>query len=163
MHWWIELIDHLHSPLRTASCPSYLLYNSSARTTSKKPFFYCYVRVSSRENVFTEPLLRNVRFFTGLLHTNGCTRSASKALPSNGSVCHNILNRTTKFFSNTASMSFELFIVDRMLPCDNTRHIFSFICCSNSSDWNGSVGFSCTDYLSSFQSWWSKGIKRWKT
>jgi hypothetical protein len=33
--------------------------NSSERTTSKTPFFYCSLCVRFRENVFTEPLLTN--------------------------------------------------------------------------------------------------------
>jgi hypothetical protein len=55
--------------------PNCLLYNSSARTTLKTPFFCYSVRVLFRENVFTELLLRNGCLLICLLHSNGCTRS----------------------------------------------------------------------------------------
>jgi hypothetical protein len=53
-------------------CSSSRLYNSSARTTSKTPFFYC-VCVHFHWNMFTEPLLRNGCLFILLLHSKSCT------------------------------------------------------------------------------------------
>jgi hypothetical protein len=53
------------------NCPSYFLYNSLARTTSKTLFFCC-MRVSLCGNVFTKPSLRNGHLFIRLLHSNGC-------------------------------------------------------------------------------------------
>jgi hypothetical protein len=55
-------------------CPISLLYNSSVRTTSQTPSFYCCVRVRFRGNMFTEPLLRNGRLFIRLLYSNGSIR-----------------------------------------------------------------------------------------
>jgi hypothetical protein len=48
--------------------------NSWARTTSKTPMCYCYMRVRFSGNVLTEPVPRNGRLCIRLLHNNGCTR-----------------------------------------------------------------------------------------
>jgi hypothetical protein len=66
--------------LTKLDCPSCLLYNSSARTTSKTPFFCCCVHVCFGWNMFTEPLIRNGRLFIRLLHSNGCTRCLIRGL-----------------------------------------------------------------------------------
>jgi hypothetical protein len=58
--------------LKWLDCPSWLLYNSLARTTSKTLFFYCCMRVRFRESAFTEPLLIKGRLFIRLLHSYGC-------------------------------------------------------------------------------------------
>jgi hypothetical protein len=66
--------------LNWLDCPNCLLYNSSARTTSKTPLFYFCVRVRFRGNVFIEPFLRNGSLFIRLLHSNGCTRCLFQGL-----------------------------------------------------------------------------------
>jgi hypothetical protein len=53
--------------------PQFSLYNHSAWTTLKTPFFYCCVGVHFRRNLFTKPLLRNGHLFIRLLHSNSCT------------------------------------------------------------------------------------------
>jgi hypothetical protein len=117
------------------------------------------VRVCFRRNVFTEPLLTNGCLLIRLLHSKGCTRLfVSKALPSNVSMSHNMLNITPTFFVTRLQYVFPVVYGWLDLSCDNTGHIFSFICCNNSSDWSGSLWFSYISYLSSVQTWWSNGI-----
>jgi hypothetical protein len=55
--------------------------NSSARATSKTPFFYCCASVRFRWNVFTEPLLRNGLHNPVVLLLRACML---RALPNNG-------------------------------------------------------------------------------
>jgi hypothetical protein len=63
-----ELRSYLHNiPYRTPStvnwthCSNCTGYNITEQTTQKTRFFYCWVRVRCRGNVFTEPLTRMSR------------------------------------------------------------------------------------------------------
>jgi hypothetical protein len=69
-----------YQPSTELDCPNCLLHNSSTRTTSKTPFFYCCVNVRFRGSVFTKPFPRNGRLFIRLVQTNGCTRYLSRGL-----------------------------------------------------------------------------------
>jgi hypothetical protein len=76
--------------------------NSSSRTTSKTPLFYCYVHVRFRGNVFTEPLIGNGLYNPVVI--------LLRALPSNGRCLHShrlaMGLYVTVFYANTWNVSY---------------------------------------------------------
>jgi hypothetical protein len=101
-------------------CPNCLLYNFSVRTTSKTPFFFCCVCVLFRGNLFTEPLLRNGRFFIRLLHSNDCTcllrglclaaalyATICKSMESPDVLCQKYVRISTKIVRNSQELVLE--------------------------------------------------------